>query len=195
MGSRFAEDRALVRRLLAGEEAAFEAFFEHNAPRLYRFALSRLDHNEDEAEEIVQATLTRVVPRLATYRGEAALFTWLCTFCVREISARFRKRRRAPSKVGLAERIPDVERALRLLSDASEHDPERRLLRRELGDRVQLALDRLPGRYGDALEWKYAQGLSVRQIGLRLEIGTMAAQSLLARARRAFREEFERSAG
>jgi RNA polymerase sigma-70 factor (ECF subfamily) len=52
-------------------------------------------------------------------------------------------------------------------------------------------LDRLPANYGDALEWKYLEGDSVESIGRRLGIGTTAAQSLLARARIAFREGLE----
>ncbi len=52
-------------------------------------------------------------------------------------------------------------------------------------------LDRLPTRYGDALEMKYVEGLSVAEIGVELGIGTIAAQSLLARARVAFRDAVE----
>jgi len=52
-------------------------------------------------------------------------------------------------------------------------------------------LDRLPSRYGDVLEWKYVDGDSVEQIGERLGIGHTAAQSMLARARTAFREALE----
>jgi RNA polymerase sigma-70 factor (ECF subfamily) len=51
-----------------------------------------------------------------------------------------------------------------------------------------VALDRLPPRYGDALEWKYVEGYSAQEIATRLDIGLEAANSLLARAKRAFRE-------
>ena len=56
---------------------------------------------------------------------------------------------------------------------------------------MHAVLDRLPGRYGDALEWKYVEGRSVEEISERLGIGQTAAQSLLARARVAFREGVE----
>jgi Sigma-70, region 4. len=52
-------------------------------------------------------------------------------------------------------------------------------------------LDRLPARYGDVLEWKYIEGRTVDEIGAALGIGHTAAQSLLARARAAFREALE----
>ena len=56
---------------------------------------------------------------------------------------------------------------------------------------MQSVLDRLPARYGDVLEWKYIEGRSVEEIGELLGIGQIAAQSVLARARVAFREALE----
>ena len=53
---------------------------------------------------------------------------------------------------------------------------------------IQVALDQLPTHYGDALEWKYVYGFSVDEIAAKLGIGFEAAQSLLARAKRAFQE-------
>jgi RNA polymerase sigma-70 factor (ECF subfamily) len=63
--------------------------------------------------------------------------------------------------------------------------------RAETARLVRSLLDRLPSRYGDVLEWKYVEGLSVDEIGAELGIGHTAAQSLLARARVAFREALE----
>ena len=45
-------DRTLARRMLAGDERAFDEFFEGHFPGLYRFALTRLDRDEDAAEEV-----------------------------------------------------------------------------------------------------------------------------------------------
>ncbi len=67
--------------------------------------------------------------------------------------------------------------------------------RAETGRLVQSVLDWLPSAYGDALEWKYMEGSSVEEIGEPLGIGTTAAQSLLARARIAFREALEQVFG
>ena len=55
---------------------------------------------------------------------------------------------------------------------------------------VQLALDYLPENYSSVLEWKYLEGLSVKEIAARLGVGRLAAQSTLARARTAFRTCF-----
>ena len=60
---------------------------------------------------------------------------------------------------------------------------------------VWAVLDHLPVRYGNALQWKYIQGLSVREIASRLGASPKAAESLLTRARQAFRDGFAAVAG
>jgi RNA polymerase sigma-70 factor (ECF subfamily) len=184
-----AGDRALAARMLAGHEAAFEEFFAAFFPPLFRFALARL-RDATAAEEVVQAALGRALAKLATYRGEAALFTWLCTFCRHEIGAYRERQARRPAQVDLAEDLPEVRAALESLAARRPDDPESALRREEVARAVQTALDRLPRRYGDALEWKYIEGLSVAEIGQRLGLGAKAAESLLARARDAFRDGF-----
>jgi RNA polymerase sigma-70 factor (ECF subfamily) len=186
----YESDKALVSRMLARDEGAFEHFFDAYAPGLYRFALARLEYNGDAAEEVVQAALCRAITKLATYRGEAALFTWLCTFCRHEISAHYGRVRRVGRETPLVEEAPDVRAALESLAAADTDGPHERLRRRELARLVQMTIDYLPDRYGDALEWKYIQELSVHEIAGRLKISPKAAESLLSRAREAFRDAF-----
>jgi len=187
-------DLALAHRLLAGDDSAFEEFFTDYFPRLYRFARARLAGNEDAAEEVVQSTLIRAVRKLDTYRGEAAMFTWLCTLCRREITA-WLERSGKRSTVSLVEDHPETRAALDALASCASDDPETALGRRELSRLVQVTLDHLPARYGDALEWKYIQGLSVDEIADRLGLGYKATESLLTRARQAFREGFLATGG
>lgn len=183
-------DKALVSRMLGGDETAFEQFFETYFSRLYRFAVTRLHNDADAAEEVVQATLCKAIAKLATYRGEAALFTWLCTFCRHEVSAYYTRHNRTAHEVPLIEDTPSVRAALESLGATSPDGPDERIRRRELARLVHMTLDYLPDRYGDALEWKYIQELSVHEIAARLNVGPKAAESLLTRARRAFRDAF-----
>jgi RNA polymerase sigma-70 factor (ECF subfamily) len=183
-------DRELVQRMLAGDQQAFQEFFDAHFPGLYRFAMTRLGHDADVAEEVVQSTLCKVVRKLHTYRGEASLFTWACTFCRWEISAWQSKHGRRGLAVELVEESPEVRAALESISALDPAGPRERLLRQEVADLVRLTLDQLPRRYGDALEWKYVEGLSVKEIAVRLGLGPKAAESLLTRARQAFREAF-----
>lgn len=181
-------DLALARRMLGGDESAFEEFFADYFPRLYRFARVRLAGNGDAAEEVVQAALIRAVDRISTYRGDAAMFTWLCTLCRREI-ANWLERTGKSTDVLLEDR-PETRAALDAIAASTRRDPETELDRQELSRLVQVTLDHLPRRYADALEWKYIQELSVDEIAMRLGLGYKAAESLLTRAREAFRQRF-----
>jgi len=185
----YARDRQLARRLLAGDERAFDELFSGSFPGLFRFARARLAGDDDAAEEVAQATLCKAISKIGTYRGEAALFTWLCAFCRHEIAAYYKARGRMPARMDLIEDNPEVRAALESLGAGLE-GPDRALATSELSRLVQVVLDRLPARYGSALEWKYLEGLSVKEIAERLGLSPKAAESLLTRARDAFREGF-----
>lgn len=181
-------DKELIQGMLHREEAAFNEFFRCYFPRIYRFALTRLDNDAQAAEEIVQSTLIRAIRNLKGYRGEAALFTWVCQICRNQISDYFRSARRLGSRVAMIEDSPEIRAALESLAAPSREQPQQRYRDAEISRLVRVVLDTLPGRYGSALELKYIDGLSVEQIGLRLSISATAAQSLLARARAAFKD-------
>ena len=182
-----AEDKRLVARLLAGDEAAFRQFFADHYHRLYRFALLRTDRDVGAAEDAAQSTLSLALDKLESYRGEAQLFTWLCAICRGEISAWRRRTGRRQAHVVLLEDHPETLAAVDSLQ-AGHDDPADELQREQRARHIQVALDRLPPRYGDALEWKYVEGYSAQEIAARLGVGTEAASSLLARAKRAFKE-------
>jgi RNA polymerase sigma-70 factor (ECF subfamily) len=182
-------ERQLVRRLLAGDEAAFGAFFETHFARLFRFALGRVGQDADVAEEVAQAALTRAVRQLAKFRGESALFTWLCTFCRHEIAAHYERRGRRPPEIALGWDQPEARALLESLASC-EASPEQELQRAEIGRRVHAVLAALPSHHASALQWKYIEGRSVDEIAARLGLGAKAAESLLTRARSSFREAF-----
>lgn len=171
-------DLLLVERMLAGEERAFETFGERYFKALYRFTSVRLEGDRDLTREIVQTAMTKALSRLDTYRGEASLLTWLCSCCRNEILMHFRRRRTAPAGVELEE-------------GQDRRDPEIVLLGKERANRVHMALDGIPDHYARALEWKYLDSLPVQEIASRMGVPPKAAESLLTRAREAFRKTYE----
>jgi RNA polymerase sigma-70 factor, ECF subfamily len=175
--------------MLDGDETAFHAFFDAVYPALYRFALARLGRDEDAAGEVAQEAICKAIGKLHTYRGEAALLTWLCVFCRHEIYAYGKRRTDRPS-VAFAEDEPEIRAALESLRAATADDPDAALDRVKVAAFVQRVLDHLPSHYADALEWKYIDEISVQEIAARLGLGPKAAESLLTRARGAFRDAF-----
>lgn len=186
----YLNDKKLVKQLLAGHERAFDSFFEENFARLYRFALVRLSDDPDAAREIAQITMTKAVRKLHTYRAESALFTWLCSICRNETSDWLAKQGRYRQHIVLVEDFPEVQAAVDSVQVPEQMSPENHYRRVELLRLIQVALDRLPPRYGDVLEWKYIEGHSIKEISGKLNIRDVATQSLLARAKRAFSEVY-----
>ena len=190
------DERQFVARLRAGEDRAFELFAERYLPALYRFAHRRLDGDRELAREIVQSTVCKVIEQLDSYRGEAPFFTWLCACCRNEIAGHYRRLGRRPREVDLEEvglaAVADAQGGS--ATAAREAEPEEQLLRAETAERVHLALDRLPPSYARAMEWRYCEGLEVAEIARRLEASYKATESLLSRARKAFRETYEEMA-
>lgn len=179
-------DLRLVERLLAGEESAYDAFAESFIPKLYRFAQSRASRS-DEVEDIVQSTLAVAFEKLPGFRGDSSLLTWLCGICRFEISNRRRRAGRSPEvSMGVDSELLDLIERLHDDAETTLDDLQRRELRRSVHD----VLDHLPEHYARALEWKYLHSLPVAEIAGRLELGDKAAESLLTRARGAFRDAF-----
>lgn len=184
------QDKKLVKQLLGGDERAFEQFFEENFARLYRFALTRLSDDPEAAREVAQIALTRAIRKLHTYRAESALFTWLCAICRNETSDWLARQGRYREHIVLTEDHPEVQAAVDSFQVPEQMSPDRHYRRVELLRLIQVALDKLPPRYSDVLEWKYIEGHSIQEISVRLDIGAEATQSLLARAKRAFADVY-----
>lgn len=149
------DDRQLARRLLGGDEAAFQQFFETYSSRLYRLASARVSGDEDAAEEVVQLTLSKALAKIGTYRGEAALFTWLCTFCRHELSdlgeygVEYLKRRSPSWRVFAAVQGHGDE--ISLITEAQWH----------LGERVFLRFNREIGLTSRANDWEPQFGVLI----------------------------------
>jgi RNA polymerase sigma-70 factor (ECF subfamily) len=180
-------DRAVARRILAGDEAAFRELFDRFFPRLYRFALARLDRDQETARDVVQQTFCNAIERLESYRGEAALYTWFCQICRNVITDHYRRRQSGSQREVLLEDQPNVRAILEALAASAEDEPDTGVWRQQIHRVVEATLDALPGHYGEVLEWKYLDGQSVIEIARRLELGPKAAESMLTRAREAFR--------
>ncbi|MBS0612105.1 MAG: RNA polymerase sigma factor [Proteobacteria bacterium] len=188
MSTAHADDLELARRVLAGDHTAFGQLFEDYFPRLFRFILRRADRNVEVAQDVVQSALLKGLRNLASYRGEASLFTWLCQIARHEFADQRTRQQTADRILVALENDPSVRAALESLQWAELAEPQQALEREQRDDLVHAALDYLPSRYAHLLEMKYVEELPVEHIAQRLGTTATAVQSLLSRARAAFRE-------
>jgi RNA polymerase sigma-70 factor (ECF subfamily) len=84
-------DADLVRRAQTGDETAFADLFHTHKAKIYSLCL-RMTSNTAEAEDLTQDAFLQVFRKLATFRGDSALSTWLYRVAVNTVLMHFRKK-------------------------------------------------------------------------------------------------------
>jgi RNA polymerase sigma-70 factor, ECF subfamily len=185
-------DAAWRRRALAGDADAVTALAEAMLQPLYGFCLYRVGRNTHLCEEVVQETLVRAIRELDRYdpaRSGDNVFPWLTGLARNEIHRALSRERAAVSLESLWHR---VDQELIPLFEKLDSEPlaEDVLVREETRTLVNVALSQLPPHYREALEAKYVNGRSVRDLAVFWQTSEKAVESQLTRARKAFRATF-----
>jgi RNA polymerase sigma-70 factor, ECF subfamily len=179
---RVQRERGLRRAVLAGDEQAWRTLYDGAFARLHAYALWRCGGLRDLADEIVQETWLTAVRRMRAFDpGRGSFLGWL-----RGIAAHLLRnylRRRATAVTAMA---PEAAVA----PEAAE-PAEAALERREEAERVARTLAALPERYEAVLRAKYLEGRSVEEIAAAGNETPKTVESLLTRARQAFRTLYE----
>lgn len=174
------DDRGLVAAHLAGDPDAFGALFARHRDRLWAVAL-RTTGDPEEAADALQDALVAAFRRLDSYRGEAAVTTWLHRIVVNACLDRMRRR-----KVRLADPLPDDldEHADRgSPATASVLDPADVASDHERRDLVMAALARLAPEQRAALVLVDMEGYSVEETAVMLDCAPGTVKSRCARGR------------
>lgn len=180
-------DLKIAKSIMNGNEKVFNEFFKDTYPRVYRFILGRINGDKDLADDMAQMSLCKALDKMDTYRGEAALFTWICQISRSMIYAHFLKENRRGKVVQPLAESDDARQILDTIAMSENTQPENMIQNHELKDLISEVLDYLPNNYGDILEWKYVEQLSVNEIASKLNTSMVSVQSSLARARKSFK--------
>lgn len=174
-------EQALREAVLAGNQAAWRALYERHFAALYGYAFHRSGRDEHRTDEIVQETWLVAVRRIADFDPCRGAFEgWLKGIADHVLQSQRRRWLRDHSADG------------RALADRTGPGADTGAETREL---LALALTALPASYRAVLQAKYQEQLTVREIADRLGHTTKAVESLLSRARSAFREHWNRLSG
>ncbi len=178
-GDRVGRERGLRRAVLAGDERAWQTWYDECFDGLYAYVSWRCAGLRDLADEVVQETWLTAVRRVRAFDPDRGPFAgWLCGIAANVLRNHLRRRRRTtvpvPRTVGAAE-----------AADAA-------LERREQAEGIAHALAELPPRYEAVLRAKYLDGRSMADIAAGWGETPKAVESLLTRARQAFREAYLR---
>jgi RNA polymerase sigma-70 factor (ECF subfamily) len=178
-----AEDLVLTKRVAAGDETALAMLYGRYADLLYAFIYHRLGGSCSDAEDVWQDTLLAALHSLPAYRGECRLFTWLCGIARHKIADHFRRQSRTVMDV-----FSDVSEVQLSTLLSSAPLPEEVVMRRATRVRVVEALALLNEDCRMVLVARYADERGVEEVAQMLGRTYKATESLLSRARAAFRE-------
>jgi RNA polymerase sigma-70 factor (ECF subfamily) len=158
-----AHEQALIEKLRTGDQLAVAELASEYGPRVYQLALRYLKNRED-AEEVAQDVLMKVVRKIEAFRGDAALSSWIYRITFNTAMSRLRNTKAARlgevPEASLDDPGPDGERhARRDVADWSSLADEH-VLRGELRRRLVKAVLELPAIYRAPVVLRDLQGLT-----------------------------------
>jgi RNA polymerase sigma-70 factor (ECF subfamily) len=177
------DDTALIRGAQHGDAAAFEELVRHYDQAVLRLAL-HLTGSEHDAQDIYQEAFLKAYKNVGSFRFECSFYTWIyrivTNLCLDHLRRRAVRREEAPVAVDPQGEQYDM---LEQVADGrAGADPERDLMRRELGGRINRALARLTPRERMVFELKHYHGLKLRTVGEILNTTEETAKNTLFRA-------------
>ncbi len=170
----------LVDRAIAGDPKAERELYDNHVDRVYRLAY-RLTGDGEMAADCTQETFVRVFAKLDTFRGEAALSTWITSIAFSVIYNGLRRVKR--SREQEVELDPGFEAPLR-----REAEPD---LKASLG----AAIERLPEGYRTVFVMHDVEGFTHGEIAAALGIQEGTSKAQLSRARAKLRTSLAAFAG
>ena len=179
------EDRLLIARAQGGDTAAFRQLVERHQRRAFAIALA-LVRDENDARELVQDAFLRVFKGLGSFQGGSSFFTWLYRIITNLSIDLIRKPgHQTTSDVDDSrlemEESPDTD--FPFLSRFEGADPADLVRRREIGARVQTALDALPSYHRAVIVMRELEGLSYEEMAQAMGVSKGTIMSRLFHAR------------
>ncbi len=177
------DDTILIREAQRGNRGAFEELVRHYDQPVLRLAL-HLTGSEHEAQDVYQDAFLKAYKNIASFRFECSFYTWIyrivTNLCLDHLRKKNVRKEDAPvakdgdgGEYDLLDRVPDAR---------SGANPERDLMRRQLGARIAVALEKLTPRERMVFELKHYHGLKLRTVGEILHTTEETAKNTLFRA-------------
>jgi RNA polymerase sigma-70 factor, ECF subfamily len=175
------DDLTLARQIAAGDEQALAEFYKRYAEPLFAFIYHSLGGVRADVEDLWQETLMDALKSIEGFSGQSRFFSWLCGIARHKVADLLRCRKRQVAVFS----VISCKQFETLLEDRPL--PEEILANREMRLRVVKVLAELPFEYRISLTARYAEQRSVEEVAKLLGKSYKAAESILSRAKAAFR--------
>jgi RNA polymerase sigma-70 factor, ECF subfamily len=170
--SQDAADRALMRQVMAGDQAAFASFYRRFSPGVFSMIYEIL-RDQKEAEDVLQEAFVQMWKKAATYDPErSSVFTWAIMISRNRAIDRVRARQRRARTIeaATAEAAASPEDYASQADELIGHSEER--------TRIRAALRHLPEAQRHAIDLAFFRGLTQAEISTQLDtpLGTVKAR-------------------
>jgi len=190
-------EQALLAKARKGDQQAMGELLLTYQDRLYNVCLRMVSH-PDDAAEVCQDVLMKVIQGIGKFRGESGLATWMTRIAMNQSISHLRRRklRRTVSldQPTRSDNGPDDQAsALRhQIQDSREPGPDQCVQDSEMLARLKQAISHLDDDFRAVLVLRDIEQLDYAQIGKTLEVPVGTVKSRLFRARLALRKEMDR---
>jgi len=194
-----ASEIELIERLRAGDSSAVDDLAAAYGPRIYQLAF-RYMKNKEDAEEVAQDVLLKVVRKIEAFRGDSALSSWIYRITFNAAMSRLRNSKfTRPAEVSAEDVFAtadsaDGTRAPRETPDWTNLADEA-FMRGQLRARLDAAMQELPPIYRIPVVLRDIQGLSTEEASQMLQVKTQTLKSRLHRGRLILRHRLADFAG
>jgi len=180
------DDLGIVRRIVAGDRAAFELLMRRHNRRLYRMARATL-RNDAEAEDALQDAYLHAYRSMNQFRGDSQLFTWLSRLVLNECFARLRRSARRQKVIPIVD-APDYIEHTDAMTTHDDDAPDQALARSQVRALLERKLDALPELFRVVFVLRSIEEMSVEETAQCLNIPEATVRSRHFRARSMLRE-------
>jgi RNA polymerase sigma-70 factor (ECF subfamily) len=174
----------ILDRILQGDGDAVVEFYKINSPKLLRFLRKKLPGKED-AEEVLNDVFLAAIDELSFFREESNLTTWLFKIAHNKVADFYRKRK---IKSVLLSQVPFLEIIANEIAQ-----PEFQFEKNKIRDRIEKAFNSISIQYQKILHLHYEEKIPVKELAMIFNLSFKATESMLFRARRCFRQAYERA--
>lgn len=182
-------DDALVRRVLAGDSAAFALLMRRFNGRLYRLARAIVG-DDAEAEDALQDAYLNAYRSLRQFRGDSSLATWLSRLVVNECLGRMRRNARRQNVIPMTPSPAEGE--IEAVPSDEVGSPDAAADRAQMRAILERRIDALPESFRAVFVLRSVEELSVEETAECLDIPAETVRSRHFRAKSLLREALAR---
>jgi RNA polymerase sigma-70 factor (ECF subfamily) len=177
------DDTILIREAQRGNRGAFEELVRHYDQAVLRLAL-HLTGTEHDAQDVYQDAFLKAYKNIGSFRFECSFYTWIYRIVTNLCLDHLRKKtvRKEDAPVAKDGNGGEYDLLDQVADGRAGANPERDLMRRQLGARISGALEKLTPRERMVFELKHYHGLKLRTVGEILHTTEETAKNTLFRA-------------